>query len=222
MTKRQIIILIGFVIIVIAIPVTLYLVRQTQIFKPRAAFIPKVEFVDAAGQVITETTDPNVKLKITKEAAPTPSPSPSVSPSSSPSPSPSPAQTACADGTEDQTYSATMVGCNGSGSGQSVLFSQAASLCAQGWHVCSLDEYLLRGGRTIASNNRDRWLDSRAGASAISCPPSSFAIPRATSSNSSFSSGPGCGVFIDACGQNSSCINASSHDAQLWGAVCCQ
>lgn len=76
MTKRQVYILIGFVIILVAIPITLYLVGQTQIFRPKAAFIPKVEFVDAAGQVITETSDPNVKLKITKETI-TSSPSPS-------------------------------------------------------------------------------------------------------------------------------------------------
>ncbi len=86
MTKRQTLILIGFVIILVAIPATLYLVRQTQIFRPRAAFIPKVEFVNDTGQVITETTNSNVKLKITKETAPSSSPSAQVSPSPSPSP----------------------------------------------------------------------------------------------------------------------------------------
>ncbi len=65
----------------------MYLVRQTQIFKPRAAFIPKVEFVNDTGQVITETTNSNVKLKITKEAVTT-FPSPSPTQISSPSPSP--------------------------------------------------------------------------------------------------------------------------------------
>lgn len=69
LTKRQVYILIGFVIILVAIPVTIYLVRQTQIFKPKAVFIPKVEFVDASGKVITQTTSPNVKLRITKEVA---------------------------------------------------------------------------------------------------------------------------------------------------------
>lgn len=78
MTKKQILIFIGFVIILISIPVTMYLVRQTQIFAPKAVFIPKIEFLDAAGQVITETTNPNVKLKITKEAAPSPSPSDTI------------------------------------------------------------------------------------------------------------------------------------------------
>lgn len=75
MTKRQLFILLSFAIILVAIPVTLYLVRQTQIFQPRAAFIPKVEFTDASGNVITETTNPNVKLRITKETV-TSSPSP--------------------------------------------------------------------------------------------------------------------------------------------------
>lgn len=80
MNKRQILIIIGFIILVLAIPLTLYLVRQTQIFKPKAAFIPKVEFVDVTGAPITETTDLNVRLRITREEAPSPSPSPTASP----------------------------------------------------------------------------------------------------------------------------------------------
>lgn len=89
MTKKQILILIGFIIILVSIPATIYLVRQTQIFAPKAAFIPKIEFVDATGNVITETTNPNVKLRITKEAVTTsPSPSPTQVPSPSPSPQP--------------------------------------------------------------------------------------------------------------------------------------
>lgn len=90
-TRRQVFILIGFVIILTAIPVTLYLVRQTQIFKPRAAFISKLEFVDNSGNVITQTTSPNVKLRITKEVAtPSATTSPSVSPVASPSATASP------------------------------------------------------------------------------------------------------------------------------------
>lgn len=71
--KKQPLTIIIFIILLIAIPVTLYLVRQQQIIKSRAAFVPKVEFVDASGNVITETTNPNVKLKITKKTAPSPS-----------------------------------------------------------------------------------------------------------------------------------------------------
>lgn len=81
MTKKQILILIGFIIILISVPISLYLVRQTQIFAPKAAFVTRVEFVDALGNIITETTSPDVKLRITKE---------SVQPSKSPSPTPSP------------------------------------------------------------------------------------------------------------------------------------
>lgn len=75
LNKRQIFILISFAIILVAIPLTLYLVKQTQIFQPKAAFVPKVEFTDASGNVITETTNPNIKLRITKETV-TASPSP--------------------------------------------------------------------------------------------------------------------------------------------------
>lgn len=78
--KKQILIIAGFIILLVSIPVTLYLARQTQIFKPKAAFVPEVEFVDDIGAPITETTDPDVKLKITKEAAPSPSSSPTASP----------------------------------------------------------------------------------------------------------------------------------------------
>lgn len=74
MSKRQTLILIGIGLVILAIPLTIYLVRQTQIFQPKAAFVPKIEFTDASGNVITETTSPNVKLRITKEAV---SPSPS-------------------------------------------------------------------------------------------------------------------------------------------------
>lgn len=77
--KRQSLIIIGFIILVLAIPTTLYLVRQTQIFQPKAAFIPKVEFVDNAGNVITQTSTPNVKLRIRREPVVSPSPSPSPS-----------------------------------------------------------------------------------------------------------------------------------------------
>lgn len=90
LTRKQIWAIVVFVILLFAIPLSLYLVRQTQIFAPRAAFVPKLEFLDDTGNVITETTNPNVKLKISKEILPSPSPSPTASPSPSPAPSPSP------------------------------------------------------------------------------------------------------------------------------------
>lgn len=80
MTKKQIIILIGFVIILISIPATMYLARQTQIFAPKAAFIPKIEFVDELGNPITQTATSFVKLRIVKEmATSSPFPSPTTS-----------------------------------------------------------------------------------------------------------------------------------------------
>lgn len=77
--KRQIFIIAGFIILLVSIPMTLYLVRQTQIFQPKAAFIPKVEFVDEGGNVITETSNLTVKLRIRRETVESPSPSPSPS-----------------------------------------------------------------------------------------------------------------------------------------------
>lgn len=87
MSKKRVLSIVVFIILLMAIPATMYLVRQQQTLKSRAAFIPKLEFVDATGKVITETTNPNVKLRITKEQTGlTPSPSPTASPSPSPTP----------------------------------------------------------------------------------------------------------------------------------------
>lgn len=91
MNRKQTLAIIGFIILLFAIPITMYLVRQQQILKSRASFVPKAEFIDAQGNVITTTNTSSVRLKITKEQV-VPSPSPAVSPSAVPTavPSPSP------------------------------------------------------------------------------------------------------------------------------------
>lgn len=61
----------------------------------------------------------------------------------------------CANGTIVQKYSTNMVGCDGI-----VPFDQASTLCAANSHVCSIDEYLARGGKTISTNNI-RWLSTK-------------------------------------------------------------
>lgn len=60
----------------------------------------------------------------------------------------------CADGTNDQVYSTSMVGCNGT-----VPYSSASTLCGNGLHICSVQEYINRGGNTTASN-WIRWLST--------------------------------------------------------------
>lgn len=77
--KKNLLIIIAFILI-IAIPVTVYFVRQSQIFKSRASATSGAEFLDASGNPlpvdsngIAQTTDPNVKLRIVKtEASPSP------------------------------------------------------------------------------------------------------------------------------------------------------
>ena len=74
MDKKRLLGLIILIILIIAIPLTLYLVRQTQIFKPRAGDTTKSRIElwqnNSSGnsQELTGTpptvTDPNVQLKI--------------------------------------------------------------------------------------------------------------------------------------------------------------
>lgn len=69
----------------------------------------------------------------------------------------------CQDGSDDQTnYNGSMTGCNTGGDSSDAnagTFSHAADLCASGSHVCSINEYLTRGGKTtVATGNR--WLST--------------------------------------------------------------
>lgn len=61
---------IALVLILLAgLIVGLYLSQNPQIFKPRAAVSnPKAEFVDTGGSPITQTSDPNVKLRIIRNS----------------------------------------------------------------------------------------------------------------------------------------------------------
>lgn len=72
---------------------------------------------------------------------------------------PAPADTAaCTGGTDEQTWSSDMVGCN---SPDPVFYSNIASMCGPQWHVCSLTEYLARGGDHIKDNKgngTEHWL----------------------------------------------------------------
>ncbi len=74
MDRKQIIGLVILVVLVVAIPLTLYLVRQTQIFRPKAGNVnesrievwqgsPPAER-QGSGSDSAVVTDPNVQLKI--------------------------------------------------------------------------------------------------------------------------------------------------------------
>lgn len=83
--RKQLIGLAVLIFILVAIPLTIYLVKQTQTFKPKAFGIPPLEF---SGPGVSEgnppkTTSQNVQLRLTYSAIPGTSPSPSPSPSPS-------------------------------------------------------------------------------------------------------------------------------------------
>lgn len=86
MNKKQIIIIVVSLILLVAIPLSLYLVRSRQTVRSRAAEGgARVEFVDDQGNVITETRNRDVKIRIM--VIPSASPLSSPLPSSSASPS---------------------------------------------------------------------------------------------------------------------------------------
>lgn len=69
--------------------------------------------------------------------------------------------TLCQDGSNDQVFSSSMVGCDTPLANLYTL-NQAAEACVSGTHICSLEEYMAQGGKTTFSSQR-RWLSSTAG-----------------------------------------------------------
>lgn len=67
MSKKQLVIALTLLILALGIPVTLFLVQRQQTIKSQAGFINSAEFVDRAGNVITETDSTNVRLRIKRE-----------------------------------------------------------------------------------------------------------------------------------------------------------
>lgn len=66
MGKKQILAALAFIILLAAIPISMYLIRQQQVFKSKANFVPKVEFLDEEGDTITQTSTTSAKLRIIK------------------------------------------------------------------------------------------------------------------------------------------------------------
>ncbi len=62
--NKQVITFLIIIVLIIAVPMTLYLVRQQQILKSKADFVSNIEFLDAGGNAITVTSSANVKLRI--------------------------------------------------------------------------------------------------------------------------------------------------------------
>ena len=60
----------------------------------------------------------------------------------------------CSDGSEDQTFSANMVACDGS-----YKKADYETACAKGWHPANPNEYFTYGGKTV-SPNKIRWVDT--------------------------------------------------------------
>ena len=81
----------------------------------------------------------------------------------------------CLDGTDDQVYAADMVGCSGQ-----LNQCAAYTLCASGWHLCTHEEYAVRGGKDVIATQA-RWLQScvreYGQAGVTSCPSKSTCNP---------------------------------------------
>lgn len=80
------------IILIVGLGVGLYLSQNPQIFNPRANVSnPSAQFVDSSGTAITQTTNPNVRLKIVRRsaaaAADVPIPTPTTPPAA-PTPTP--------------------------------------------------------------------------------------------------------------------------------------
>ena len=75
--KRNLIMVLGLAILILAVPVTLSLVKRQQILKSRADYQgpQKVEMLNSIGDmVITTTSSPTVRLKLSYGNVPTPEP----------------------------------------------------------------------------------------------------------------------------------------------------
>ncbi len=163
-------------------------------------------------------------------SAQTPTVTPTITPSSTPTPTastPTPTliPSLCADGTNDQVYSSTMIGCNaGPADGWIVNFSQAAQLCASAAHVCTIDDYLSFGGRTTPSNNNLRWLATKINNNQSACPNSSPPVSllmrgQSTDSQAFTSAGNG-GYAVDTC-TNTAYLNPINVSSNVSGTMCC-
>ena len=93
MNEKGIVHIAILLILIAGLGAGLYLIQNTQIFKPRASFVTTAYFVDTSGTRINQTVSSQVFLKIVHEpvtsrsnVSSTPSPSPAGG--SSPSPSP--------------------------------------------------------------------------------------------------------------------------------------
>ncbi len=154
----------------------------------------------------------------------------------------------CADGSDEQTYSSTMVGCNGSSA--TIAQADAAALCASGWHLCSLSEYIDRGGPGTSSTGCSsgfcpRWLSDLSNWWTFDCAcddsPGDRMItleeqpaPLGTEGLTTEGSGPTCQEYwsVQPAGWSGDCaclsetpgclyVETRMATASAWGAVCC-
>lgn len=101
-----------------------------------------------------------------------PTATPTGFPTSAPTGTPTPTPTflgACADGTDDGRITNNMVRCvTGT---TSINQAQAPQLCALGWHVCSVQEYVTEGGSAQVCYPWACLLSTRVAGTTINCGP---------------------------------------------------
>ncbi len=153
----------------------------------------------------------------------TPAPTNTPAPTSTPTPTPTPVFARCINESSPddyQFYGNGMIGCNGS-----YAFSTAPSLCAAGSHLCSIDEYLAKGGATVGTNNNAyRWIDTQADpAGSLALCNANEALMQRGSANSSMSflAAPSNRIsYLGSCPQNRGFYVRDLH-TKSFGAMCC-
>lgn len=131
---------------------------------------------------------------------------------------PSTPTSACADGSDDQVYLPSfMAGCNGF-----VDFDGAAALCANGFHLCTINEYLNRGGDTMFSRGGAyRWINAPIDlATSERCTDNTTAYASSTSLFESLTSYASINYF-NACNQNRGYFIWNYTNNLTHGAMCC-
>lgn len=151
---------------------------------------------------------------LTAPLPPTLTPSPTLTLT----PTPTPAPAACADGTSEQVYSSSMVGCNGT----ATTPTEAQLLCGSTSHLCTLDEYLARGGSTtpVLGGPIFRWLGTK-GTFLSNCPDGNNALVSTTSDTSYFVSYYIQNAYLNACSGSLFYLGWLGNPSSGAGANCC-
>ncbi len=127
---------------------------------PNTQAVPTSPPASTSTPTPTSTPEPtSTPTPTTAVSTPTPTPTTPPGPTATATPFPTsiPGAAFCADNTIEKDFSATMKGCDSLG--QIEETSNFSALCATGYHVCSVSEYVSRGGNAATNpNDKARFL----------------------------------------------------------------